>query len=292
MNPYIFVTDSDSDLPYEIMDERQIAMVFMPYVVNGEEYADDLGRSHGQKEYFNAMRNGSVPSTSCLPTAYFVDFFDTYLQGGNDILYLSFSSQLSANIQNVYAACEELKTKYPNQKIVVVDTLSISAPQSILIEKAHDLYRAGKSIDEVAQWVETNKLRAQAWFTVDDLKYLRRGGRISSFAATMGTVLDLKPIIVETKEGKLESVEKIQGRKRALRAVANKVAENIDKVEEADMVILHADALEDAQRLEKLIRERVPALHNIRTQYVGPVIGAHCGPGTIAACFFGKVRPH
>lgn len=229
--------------------------------------------------------------TSLLPTAAYVEYFEPCFKEGRDILFVAFSSQLSGTINNVYAARDELLAKYPDRRMTVVDTLSISAPQTILILKAHELYRQGKSMDEVAQWLEDNKMRAQAWFTVDDLKYLRRGGRIGAMAATVGTMLDLKPIITENREGKLVSSDKVRGRKAALRLIADKAAENIDDPAQAMTIILHADAPEDAARLETMLRERVPELGEIQTYYVGPVIGAHCGPGTVAICFFGKERP-
>lgn len=290
MIPYIFMTDSDSDLPFSYVDELNLSMVYMPYIVDGKEYVDDLGRAGGQKAYFDSMRAGAAPVTSLLPKDVYLETFEPIFQNGQDILFVAFSSQLSGTIQNIYAAREELLEKYPERKMIVVDTLSISAPQSILILKAHELYRAGKPMEEVAQWLEENKLRAQAWFTVDDLKYLRRGGRISAVAAIAGTVLDLKPIITENREGKLVSTDKVQGRKRALRTLADKAAEGIDDPANAMPIIIHADAPEDAERLKKLLLERVPALENIQTWYVGPVIGAHCGPGTVAICFFGKPR--
>ncbi len=291
MNPYVFMTDSDSDLPYRYVDELDMTMVYMPYIVDGKEYLDDLGRNGKQKEYFDAMRAGAAPVTSLLPTATYLEYFEPCFQAGKDILFVAFSSQLSSTINNIYAAREELLAKYPERKMIVVDTLSISAPQSILILKAHEMFRAGKTMEEVADWLENNKARAQAWFTVDDLKYLRRGGRIGAVAATVGTMLDLKPIIMESKSGKLINVDKVQGRKRALRVIADRAAENIDNPADACVVILHADAPEDATRLESLVRERIPALGEIATYYVGPVIGAHCGPGTVAVCFFGKERP-
>ena len=291
MNPYVFMTDSDSDLPFGYVDELDLSMVYMPYMIDGKEYMDDLGRSGNQKAYFDNMRAGAAPSTSLLPLGAYLDYFEPILEKGQDILFLAFSSQLSGTIQNIYAAREELLERYPERKITVVDTLSISAPQSILILKAHQLYREGKSMEEVAAWLEENKLRAQAWFTVDDLKYLRRGGRISAVAATVGTMLDLKPIITETKEGKLTSTDKIRGRKSALRALVDRAEANIDDPASAMPVIIHADAPEDAAKLEKLLHERIPELGEIMTWYVGPVIGAHCGPGTVAVCFFGKERP-
>ncbi|MCI6377045.1 MAG: DegV family protein [Clostridiales bacterium] len=291
MNPYVFMTDSDSDLPYRYVDELDLTMVYMPYMLNGKEYLDDLGRNGKQKEYFDNMRAGAAPVTSLLPTPVYVEYFEPCFQAGKDILFVAFSSQLSSTINNIYAAREELLAKYPERKMIVVDTLSISAPQTILILKAHELYRQGKSMEEVAEWLESNKLRAQAWFTVDDLVYLRRGGRISAVAATVGAMLDLKPIITENRAGKLVSSDKVRGRKAALRMLADKAAEFIDDPAEAMPIILQADAPEDAARLESLIRERVPGLGEIATYYVGPVIGAHCGPGTVAICFFGKERP-
>jgi len=291
MNPYVFMTDSDSDLPFSYVDELDISMVYMPYIVNGKEFLDDLGRSGGQKQYFDDMRAGAAPTTSLLPLGAYLEIFEPVLESGRDILFIAFSSQLSGTLNNARAAREELLEKYPEREILIVDTLSISAPQSLLILKAYELYQAGRSMQEVAQWVEENKLRAQAWFTVDDLKYLRRGGRIGAVAAVAGTLLDLKPIITESREGKLISTDKVRGRKSALRLIADRAAENMDDPANAMPVIIHADAPEDAQRLEKLLRERIPELPEIKTWYVGPVIGAHCGPGTIAICYLGKERP-
>ena len=289
-NNYVFMTDSDSDLPFRYVDDLNISMVYMPYILDGMEYLDDLGRNGKQKEYFDNMRGGAAPVTSLLPEAVYWEYFEPCLKDGKDILFLSFSSQLSGTIQNIYAAQKELLEKYPERKMIVVDTLSISAPQALLILRAHEMYREGKSMEEVAEWVEANKLKVHAWITVEDLKYLRRGGRISAVAATMGTVLDLKPIIVLNKEGKLVNAEKVQGRKRALRVIADKTAEQMKGSEGQKMFIMHADALADAQRLEALIRERVPEVGEIEIIFVGPVIGAHCGPGTVAACFFGQER--
>lgn len=288
---YVFMTDSDSDLPYSYVDELDMTMVYMPYIIDGKEYLDDLGRSGKQKEYFDNMRAGATPVTSLLPQPVYEEYFEPVLQQGKDILFVAFSSQLSGTIRNIYAAREELLEKYPERKITVVDTLSISAPQSILILKAHAMYREGKSMEEVAAWLEENKLKAQAWFTVDDLVYLKRGGRISAVAAAVGGLLDLKPIITETKEGKLVSTEKVRGRKAALRNLVDKAVENIDDPANADVIILHADAPEDAARVESKLKEKIPGLNKVDTYYVGPVIGAHCGPGTVAVCFFGKERP-
>ncbi|NLI20076.1 MAG: DegV family protein [Clostridiales bacterium] len=291
MNSYVFMTDSDSDLPYEFVDRYDLQMVYMPYMIDGKEYFDDLGRAGKQAEYFDNMRNGVVPVTSLLPTAAYLEYFEPILAEGRDILFIAFSSKLSSTINNIYAAQEELKEKFPERRILVVDTLSISAPMTLLLHKAYQMYEAGKSMDEIAAWVEATKLHTHAWLTVDDLKYLKRGGRISSIAATMGTMLDLKPVIILNKEGGMTSVDKIRGRKAALRFLADKTAEFIENPETQELIILHADAKEDADRLEALIRERVPNLGGVTQYFVGPVIGAHCGPGTVASCFIGKERP-
>jgi len=290
VNSYVFMTDSVSDLPYQYVDEYDLKMVYMPYIVDGVEYFDDLGRAGKQTEYFQKMREGTAPITSLLPMPAYLEYFEPILKEGRDILFIAFSSRMSSTINNIYAARDELLAKYPDRRILVVDTLSISAPMALLLHRAYKLYSEGKTMDEVAEWVEQNKLRCHAWLTVDDLKYLKRGGRISSIAATMGTMLDLKPIIILNREGSMAAVDKVRGRKAALRYLADKPVECIENPEDQDVVILHADAKEDADRLEALIRERLPQLKGVEQYFVGPVIGAHCGPGTVASCFLGKER--
>lgn len=290
MAEYVFMTDSDSDLPYHLKMQYDIPVVYMPYIVDGKEYFDDLGQTMDHKTYFDKMREGAAPTTSALNEMDYIDYFEPVFESGKDLLFVAFSSQLSGTIRGVYAARETLLEKYPDRKMVVVDTLSISAPMTLLILKAHEMYRSGADIDTVAQWLEQNKLRAQAWFTVDDLKYLKRGGRISALSAVFGTVLDIKPIICMSKAGKLEAAEKAQGRKKAMRILAERAAENIENPGEQTLILLHGDCLEDAQRLETLLRSRIPDVKDIRIQMIGPVIGAHCGPGTLAVCFMGKER--
>lgn len=286
---YTFMTDSNSDLPYAIKDELDIPVVYMPYVIDGVEHFADLGRGGDNKGFYDKMRAGAAPVTSLLPKADYLSYFEPILEKG-DLLFLAFSSQLSNTIANIHAAREELLAKYPERKFMVVDTMNISAPQLILILGAHALYREGKSMEEVAQWVEENKMRSHAWITVDDLKYLKRGGRISGAAAFFGTMLSLKPIVVMGKDGKIAPAEKVQGRQKALRVIAERTAQNIENPESQTIIIMHADAPEDAKRLEELIRQRIPELKGVMTIFVGPVIGTHCGPGTVASCFLGKEK--
>lgn len=286
---YVFMTDSDSDLPYYIADEKNIPVVKMPYALDGKEYFDDNGRSGGEKEFFDKMRKGAAPVTSLLSTAVYLDYFEPILKE-SDLLFIAFSSQMSATINNIYEAREILLTKYPERRFTVCDTLSISGPMTLLILGAHELYEKGASMDEVEQWIRDNRMRAHTYLTVDDLVYLKRGGRISSTSAVFGTVLDIKPILVLGRGGKIEPAEKVQGRKKALKTIVERTAENIENPENQTLVILHADIEEEAIRLQEMIKARIPALRDIRIQMIGPVIGAHCGPGTLATVFMGCER--
>lgn len=283
---YVLMTDSDSDLPFHLKQQYDIPVVYMPYSLNGTEYYDDLGQTMDHKSYYDKMRGGAVPVTSALNKENYLEYFEPILKE-KDLLFIAFSSKLSSTIQAVYAAREELLQKYPSRKFVVVDTLSISCPMALLVLKAHEMYRAGAPLDEVAAWVENNKLRCQGVFTVDDLVYLKRGGRISAAAATFGSMLDLKPIIVEATDGSLQSVDKVRGRKRALAYLVDRMAEFDPDPAESPLIILHADAPEDAERTRDMVLQRLPGA-DVLIENVGPVIGAHCGPGTVAVCFLGR----
>ena len=289
MQNYILMTDSDSDLPYALKVQYDIPVVYMPYTLDGKEYFDDLGQTLDHKTFFDAMREGAHPTTSALNEAVYEEYFEPILAEGKDILFLAFSSQLSMTINAIRAARETLLEKYPERKFIVVDTLSISGPQTLLVLKAHEMYRAGADIDAVAQWAEDNKLRAQAYFTVDDLKYLQRGGRVSATAAALGTLLDLKPILTETREGKLAAAQKVRGRKKAMGFIVDKAAECITDPTESIVLVLHADAKEDASKVAIMLHDRIPNV-TVRIENVGPVIGAHAGPGTVAVCFIGAER--
>lgn len=289
MQNYVLMTDSDSDLPYALKVQYDIPVVYMPYTLDGREYFDDLGQTLDHKAFYDKMRQGARPTTSALNEAVYEEYFEPILASGRDLLFLAFSSQLSMTINAIRATREMLLQKYPERTFTVVDTLSISGPQTLLVLKAHEMYRAGASLEAVAQWVEENKLRAQAFFTVDDLQYLQRGGRISATAAALGSLLDLKPILTETREGKLAAAGKVRGRKKAMSFLIDKAVECVTDQTESIGLVLHADAPADAEKLAAQLREKLPAM-TIRIENVGPVIGTHAGPGTLAFCFIGKER--
>ena len=286
---YVFMTDSDSDLPFHLKEKYDIPVVYMPYALNGKEYFDDLGQMLDHKSYYNMMREGAVPVTSALNEAAYLDYFGPILKE-KDLLFVAFSSKLSCTLQAVYSAREKLLKKYPDRRFFVVDTLRISGPMTLLVLKAHEMYRAGEPIEKVADWLEKNKLRAQAFFIVDDLKYLKRGGRISATAATVGTMLDLKPIISEAPDGTLTANDKIRGRKKAIAFIVDKMMEFAPDPKESPIIVLNADSPEDAARTKALVEQKLPGA-DVMIENVGPVIGAHSGPGTIAVCFIGTKTP-
>ena len=283
---YVFMTDSDSDLPFHLKQQYDIPVVYMPYALDGKEYFDDLGQMLDHKSYYDKMRAGANPVTSALNEEAYLEYFEPILKE-KDLLFVAFSSKLSCTLQSVYSAREKLLAQYPDRKFTVVDTLSISGPMALLVLKAHEMYRAGKPMDEVAAWLEDNKLRAQAYFTVDDLKYLKRGGRISAVAATVGTMLDLKPIIVEAADGTLQAGDKIRGRKKAIAYIVDKCVAAEPDPAESPIIVLNADAPEDAERARILLEQKIPGV-SVLVENVGPVIGAHAGPGTLAVCFIGR----
>ena len=282
---YVFMTDSDSDLPFHLKEQYNIPVVYMPYALDGKEYFDDLGQMLDHKSYYDMMRQGATPVTSALNEESYLEYFEPILKE-KDLLFVAFSSKLSCTLQAVYSARAKLLEKYPERKFTVVDTLRISGPMTLLVLKAHEMYRAGKPMDEVAGWLEANKLRSQAYFIVDDLKYLKRGGRISAAAATVGTMLDLKPIISEAPDGTLTSNDKIRGRKKAIAFIVDKMMEYAPDPAESPIIILNADSREDAERAKALVEQKLPDAR-VLIENVGPVIGAHAGPGTIAVCFIG-----
>lgn len=291
LRDYVFMTDSDSDLPWQFAQEKNIPVVQMPYNIDAQEYFDDNGKSGDQADFFDKMRKGATPATSLLPTAVYLEYFEPILEK-SDLLFVAFSSKMSATFNNVMEARDELMQKYPERKFIVVDTLSISFPMAILVKEAYAMYENGTGIEEVAEWLLKNRSRAQVFLTVDDLVYLRRGGRISSTSAVVGSMLNIKPILTLTKAGKLEALTKVQGTKKAMKFMVENTLQNIENAAGQEIVIFHGDALPEADMLKGMILAKIPDADNISVHVIGPVIGSHAGPGTLGICFMGKERPN
>ncbi|MCE5235587.1 MAG: DegV family protein [Clostridiaceae bacterium] len=290
MQPYVILTDADSELPLSIVKRFGVHFVPMPYNMDGEEYAYDLGEATDYKHFFERIRTGSIPTTTTYPPQYYVDMWKPYLDAGQDILFLSFSSMLSAAYGFLCAARDELIELYPGRKLIAVDTKSISAGMAALVYEALKMKERGVGIDAVAQWVEQNAMRANVWFTVDDLNHLKRGGRLSSAAAAMGTLLNVKPIITMSRAGRLVPGEKVNGRRKAIRFLADAIVSRAEDPGHNALFMLHGDCEEDAYALKALVEEQGVKFGEYFIQFVGPVIGAHTGAQTLGVGFFGKER--
>ena len=289
MRQAIIMTDTNTEIPFWFAKENKIPFVRMPYTIDNIEYEYDLGEHTDFKAFYNKVRAGSMPITSTLPPQYYVDFYRPMLEAGRDIIYLCFSSALSSAQTFAKQGAEMALEEFPDRKITVVDTLSISGGAAILVYNAINMQKQGASDEEIITWVEENRLKMNHWFTVDDLNHLRRGGRISAAAAMVGGVLDLKPILSVNNEGRLVAVSKVKGRKKAIRTLFDEVCERIVSPEEQPIVLLNADSPVDAATFENMLREKFAFKHFWAAQ-VGPVIGTHCGPGTLAVLFMGEQR--
>lgn len=261
----------------------------MPYTLTGQEYPYDFGKSTDFPDFYAKVRSGEMPTTSTYPPQYYVDLWKPYLEQGLDVLHVSFSSKLSSAYSFLCSAAEELREEFPERRIVTFDTKAISGGMAILLYGALKLWDTGESLDATVAWLEENTPHATHVFTVDDLNHLYRGGRLSASSAFVGSMLKLKPILNVDNEGAIKACDKVMGRQKAIRYVADAAINRSLDPENNAVIILHADCEADALKLRAMIEEKV---HFKETffQYVGPVIGAHCGPGTLAACFLGDKR--
>ena len=287
MRDFIIATDSDTEIPLSFADSYNMPVFLMPYTVNGQERLFDLGRDTDIIGFYKEIAAGAEAITSTRPPADIAEFFRDIVKQGKDVLYLSFSSALSGHHDLAVMARNEVAEEYPDARIDVVDTLRISMGAGIIVMGAQALKDQGKSFDEIKDWVLQNRHRAHAWFSVDDLNYLKRGGRLSGAAAAIGTILDVKPILKINQEGKIVPADKVKGSKKILRFFLDVIQQNVQQPEEQTAYVLHADNMEGAQKLKALIEENVP-FKDIIIQDIGPVIGCHTGPGVLAIIFMGK----
>lgn len=286
---YILFTDSNSDIPYGEVAAHDLQIVYMPYSLDGSDEVSDLGRGDVIPKFYAAMRAGKTPTTSLLTKEKYMEYFTPFLQQGQDILFICFSSELSGTYNNAVLAQQELAQAYPERKLVVINSRNVSMGEAYLAIEAAKLRAAGATLEETADWVEAHKYNVRYWFTVDDLAYLKRGGRISAATAAVGTLLNIKPMLTVTRVGKLISVDKQKGRRRAVRQLALNLQKEILDPEHQVISILQADCMDDARALEAQIQELVPGA-TCRIEKVGPTICAHAGPGTLAVVFLGAER--
>ena len=287
---YKIVTDSTIDLTQKMIEELELTVISLRFTIDGKTYKDKSDMSEMSTETFYAkLREGKMSTTSQINADEFTRTFEPILEAGEDVLYIAFSSGLSGTCQSAYIARDELKEKYPERKIYVFDSLCASMGEGLLVYQAALLKRAGTDIDSLYKWLGENVLKLCHWFTVDDLNHLKRGGRVSTTAALVGTMLGIKPVLHVDDEGHLIPVSKVRGRRQSLDALVQKMAETAIHPDEQTIFISHGDCLKDAEYVAEQVRSKF-GVKNIQINSIGPVIGAHSGPGTVALFFFGTQR--
>ena len=285
----VLICDADGELWFTRQEELGLDYIAMPYSYGGEEYYYDLGKNTDFKKFYDAVRGGEVPKTMALNPQEYVEILEKYYSQGEDVIYVSFSHAMSGTFNHLETAKNMLAEKYPDRKCIVFDTKSISLGAGIQMEYAAELKNKGASDEEILDFLNTFTHRSAEYFVVDDLMHLKRGGRLSGVAAFAGTLLQLKPILTIDAKGSLGVLEKIPGKRKALRNIADRVAKELTGTEYS-VYVLDADVPADGDMLADMIRERRPDAKIVR-QIIGPVIGAHCGPGTVGVVFIADKRP-
>ena len=285
------VTDSSCNLVEDMIDEFGLHILPLTFMVDGEQYQSYLkGERTDLKQFYTMMREGKVITTSLPNLAESEDLLRGLLDAGRDVLYIGFSSGLSGTYQAIDLLLKDLAAQYPERTVRSVDTLAASGGQGLLAWYAAQKARAGASLEEVYTWLEENKLHLAHWFTVDDLMFLWRGGRVSKTSAWAGTILNIKPVMHVDDEGHLIPLEKVRGRKKSLIALVDHMdGSAIRPVEDQMVFITHGDCIEDAEFVADLVRSRF-GVRDVVINYVDPVIGAHSGPGTMALFFLADKR--
>ena len=284
---YQIITDTGCDFPMDMY--AQLGLTVVPLTVTYKNREHTVYSEQWLKEMFAGLRSGESAKTSAINPAQWGKAMIPHLEQGQDVLVLTFSSGLSTTYQSAVIAAEELQEAYPDRKIRVVDTLGASLGQGLLVHYACQKRDEGMSLEQLTAWVETNRYKLCHWFTVDDLMYLKRGGRISAASAFMGTMLQIKPILHVDNEGHLINTAKARGRKASIDALVKKMGEMGTPGANDTVFICHGDCMEDAKYLESMVKEKY-GVKNVFIYYVGAVIGSHSGPGTLALFFLGKNR--
>lgn len=289
---FTILTDTSCNLPQELVDSFGLTMVPLRYFLDGEEHTSYTdGKQADFQSFYEAMRSGKVVTTTLASQAEAAQIAETCAKAGNDLLYLGFSSGLSGTFNACAAAIAEVAERHPERKMYSVDTLAASAGQGLLIAYIARMRSEGASLEECRDWAQNHRLNICHWFTVDDLMFLKRGGRVSAISAVFGTALAIKPVMHMDEAGTLKVVSKVRGRKKAIAALADHFGMSIDCMDPAKQMVYisHGDCLEDAQELATILKERYGIGEPMIT-YVDPVIGAHSGPGTLALFYYDEAE--
>ena len=290
MSEYVLITDSSADLSQEMVQELGVTVLPLSFTIQGKTYRNyPDNREMDLPLFYDMLRAGELATTSAVNVAEYTQAVEPILQEGKDVLILAFSSGLSSTYQASVLAAGELREKYPDRKIYTVDTLCASLGQGLLVYLAAQEQRKGKSIEEVRDWAEETKLNLCHQFTVDDLHFLKRGGRISATTAVVGSMLQIKPVLHVDNEGHLINIGKARGRQASLKALVDKMEKTVTEEGRKTVFISHGDCRKDAVTVADMVREWF-GTQDIRINFVGPVIGAHSGPWTLALFYLGTER--
>ena len=291
MADYLIATSSTSDLPRSWLDEHQVPFISYSYTVNGELRSDDC-REEVRQAVYTGMRAGDELQTSMINEYIYYDFFKELLGRGKNVLFLDMSEKMSVSFANAGKAAEMVRPEFPELTLYIMDTRCISGGLGLLVKKCVERMETGASFEDVIAWGEENKLRIAHRFTVDNLNYLKRGGRVSNAAALVGSVLNIKPVLYVPDAGTLDVVKKARGRRAALNAIRDGVFHDLSETDcgGEGMMILHADCLGDAQWLRDQVRASFPQIGEISITSLGVVIGAHCGPGLLTVFYLCRQR--
>ncbi len=293
MQNYILSCCSTADLSHEHFVSRDIHYVCFHYTLDGVSYPDDLGRSMPFAEFYAKMVAGADTKTSQVSAGEYIEHFEPFLKEGKDILHLTISAGISGSYMSACAAKQELSAKYPERKILIVDSLAAASGYGLLMDKVADLRDEGMGIDELAAWVEANKKRLHHWFFSSDLTFFVKGGRISKTAGAIGGVLGICPLMNVDVNGKLIPREKIRPKKRVINRIVEKMKEHADDLTNysGKCYLSHSDCYEDARAVADLIEASFPNLNGkVLINSIGTTIGSHTGPGTVALFFWGQER--
>lgn len=292
MAGFKIVTDSTADLPEEYLNEHGVGCMNMCYVMSGETYGGDTGKDLDWKEFYARMRAGQMSTTSQINPEESKKHFEKYIaEGEKDILYLAFSSGLSGTFNSACISAEQVMEEHPECRIIVIDSLCASMGEGLFVYKAVEMKEAGKSMEETAEWLTEHVQNFIHVFTVDDLNHLYRGGRVNRATAIIGTIAGIKPVLHVDEEGHLIPIGKVRGRKKSLLKLVDHMEEKMGGYRESNDIVFisHGDALEDAQYVAEEIKRRF-GIEKFMIWPIGPTIGTHSGPGTIALFFMGEGR--
>jgi len=290
---FVLTCCSTADMSYEYFQERNIPFASFHFNINGQEYLDDLGETMSFEEFYRKIDDGAMPTTSQVNVGQFIDFFEPYLRDSKDILHISLSTGLSGAYNSACIAREELLFRYPERKIMIVDSLGASSGYGLLTDLAADMRDGGATIEDVYTWVEEHKLNIHHWFFSTDLTHYKRGGRISATSAVVGNLLNICPLLNMDSEGRLIPRSKIRGKKHVITEIVDKMKMHAQNGLEysGKCFISNSACYDDARKVADLVEESFPHLNGaVMINSVGTVIGSHTGPGTVALFFLGDKR--